>query len=276
MKVIGWIAVFGSVFWSSFALGQTRGKLFIIGGGQRPQSLIQEMINTANFRTDDYTVVLLMATTVPEESLKGIKSQISEINPNQIVGFNFTREQADNSTNAIDSVQNARLIYVVGGDQNKFMDVVRGTKLYDAMHKAYQNGATIAGTSAGAAIMSEVMITGSQRIRTDTIFSDIRLQNVITESGMGFIKTAIIDQHFIKRSRYNRLLSVLADFPDKTLIGVDESTAIIVNGNKVRVAGESLVVVAKKPKGLKQNQNGMTTIRKVKLSLFGAGDQFKI
>ena len=259
---------------SVFAYSQ-KGNLFIIGGGDRSATLVKSLVETADLKPSDYIVVLPMATSVPQESIAYISTQLSEHCKNKITSFNFTKDQANHHQSWIDSVQNARLIYITGGDQNKFMDIVKGSKLYDAMHQAYNNGATISGTSAGAAIMSQVMITGASKEKgTTDSFKEIKTDNVETAPGMGFLTSAIIDQHFIVRSRYNRLLSVLSNFPNKTLIGIDESTAIIVKGKKVTVAGESQVVVVTHPKKLQIFNKGKVAFKNASLSLYSPGEQF--
>lgn len=254
-----------------------KGSLFIIGGGARTPELLTDLIQTANPSVDDYIVILTMATSVPDESFESIRSQLSGHCKNAITGFNFNKTQANEHKEWIDSVRNAKLIYVVGGDQNKFMEVVRGSVLYDALHQAYNNGSTISGTSAGAAIMSQIMITGEEKDKKNKdSFREIRSDNVVTSPGMGFIDKAIIDQHFIQRSRYNRLISVLSDHPDKMVIGIDESTAIVVTGKKARVVGESQVVVISGPKKVKSSKEKKVSFKNARLSLFAAGDQFKI
>ena len=271
------ILLTGFIFVLSSGYGQKKGSLFIIGGGARTPELMGELIRTANPEVSDYIVILTMATSVPEESFESIRSQLSGVCKNPITNFNFSKAQANEKTIWIDSVRNAKLIYVVGGDQNKFMDVVKGSALYDALHLAYKNGATISGTSAGAAIMSQIMITGEEKDKENKdSFREIRSDNVVTSEGMGFIHRAIIDQHFIKRSRYNRLISVLADHPDKMVIGIDESTALVVTGRKVRVVGESQVVVVSKPKRLKISGKDKVSFKNARLSLFEAGDRFKL
>lgn len=260
---------------SSSIFAQAKGKLFIIGGGSRSAELVQSMLNTASLGSSDYIVILPMATSVPEESIAVISEQLNAVKKHKIVSYNFNRAQANDNQSWIDSVRHARLIYVTGGDQNKFMDVVRGTKLYDAMHAAYQSGATIAGTSAGAAIMSEVMITGEQKQDAEGVRT-VAKDNIVTSSGMGFLKTAIIDQHFIYRSRYNRMLSVLLDYPTKTLIGVDEGTAIIVHGQDVTIVGDSQVVVAEKPKNIKINKQDNVSFTNASISLYTEGERFKL
>lgn len=261
---------------TSLGYGQ-KGSLFIIGGGERSPALVKELVKTANLRSTDYIVILPMATSVPEESIALISAQLSEFCTNPVASFNFTKAQANDNQSWIDSVQHARLIYVTGGDQNKFMDIIGGSKLYEAMHSAYRNGATVSGTSAGAAIMSQIMITGAQKGDSDTgSFREIKGNSAVTSQGVGFLTSAIIDQHFIMRSRYNRLLSVLADHPDKMVIGIDESTAIIVTGKKAKVVGDSQVVVVSDPKNMHVYDKGKVAFRDARFSLFSHGQSFKL
>ncbi len=259
------------------AYSQDKGKLFIIGGGDRPPALMKELVATAELKPTDYIVILPMATSIPEESVAYFSSQLAPLCTNPITSFNFTRAQADNQRSWIDSVQNARLIYITGGDQNKFMEVVRGTALYEALHKAYRGGATISGTSAGAAVMSAIMITGEEKDKLGkNDFVTVRNNNALTEPGMGFVTSAVIDQHFIWRARYNRLLSVLGDHPDKTMIGIDESTAIIVKGKKVKVTGESQVVVISRPRKLHRFAKDKIAFTNARISLFSPGEHFTL
>ncbi|MFW6160844.1 MAG: cyanophycinase, partial [Acidobacteriota bacterium] len=102
------------------------------------------------------------------------------------------------------------------------------------------------GTSAGAAVMSELMITGNEKIpvEDDRAFVRIMADNIEVIPGLGFIKTAIIDQHFVTRKRHNRLISLVLENKDLLGIGIDESTAIIVKpGGTFEVVGEQNVIV---------------------------------
>lgn len=254
--------------------GQSKGSLFIIGGGDRSDALVNTLVKTANLKASDYIVILPMATSIPEESVEFISGQLLQHCQNPIASFNFRRAEANERQSWIDSVQHARLIYITGGDQNKFMNVVKGTKLYDALHKAYAQGATISGTSAGAAVMSAIMFTGEEKAGGS--FKEVKKNNAETAQGMGYLTDAIIDQHFIIRSRYNRLLSVLADHPDKMLIGIDEATAIIVKGKKATVAGDSQVVVVSAPKKLKVFGKDKVSFENAAFSLFSEGQSFNI
>ena len=156
---------------------------------------------------------------------------------------------------------------------------VKNSPAFTAIHKAYEKGSTIAGTSAGAAVMCEHMITGEQKLEkkyTET-FNNIRYNNLETSQGLGLVKNVIIDQHFLKRSRYNRLLTALVEFPDYMGIGIDESTAIIVSNNMIEVVGDSEVIIVKNPKKIiKKPKNNLVSIQSLEMSIYIEGQKFNI
>jgi cyanophycinase len=143
------------IFFVSFfsCTSQDSGNLFIIGGGKRPPSLVNELIKTANIEKDDFIVVLPMSSSEADTSFFYAKKQFKEQGFNNVVNFDF--KKGNISETWIDSLKKSKLIYITGGDQNKFMNIVLNTKIYSAIHIAYKKGATIAGTSAGAAVMSK-------------------------------------------------------------------------------------------------------------------------
>ncbi|HUM64816.1 MAG TPA: cyanophycinase [Chitinophagaceae bacterium] len=256
---------------------RSKGKLFIIGGGDRPPSLMQALVKTSGLSPNDYVVVLPMSSASPDRAYEYFKADLEPFCRNTIVNFNFTPERV-NDQNWLDSLQKAKLIFITGGDQDRFMKAVQNTAVYQAIHRAYQNGATIGGTSAGAAVMSEHMITGHEL--QDTVyrstFNKLRDNNIEFKQGLGLLTTAIIDQHFIVRSRYNRLLSALARFPALTCIGIDEETAIIVDGSVATVTGERQVVIMKKPEEIKALDTGLIKVKEMQFSIFTSGDSFQL
>jgi cyanophycinase len=267
------------LFSGYFMQAQTpKGKLFIIGGGDRSDNLMKQVLSVAELSKKDYIVVLPMSSEEPDSSFIFFKTQMVKLTSNPIVMLNFNKETAQNKVLA-DSLQKAKLIFISGGDQVRFMNVVQNTPIKTAIQKAYENGSTISGTSAGAAVMSEKMITGNQKLQKEYsgTFDNIRYDNLETSEGLGLLKTAIIDQHFLKRNRYNRLLSALVEFPALTGIGIDESTAIIVRNNQIEVAGESEVIVVRNPKGiLKSKKNNLISIENLQMSIYTAGQKFNI
>lgn len=118
-----------------------------------------------------------------------------------------------------------------GGDQSRLLKALAGTPALDVIVQRYKEGATIGGTSAGASVMSTVMLTG--RMQKPHNEEEVELLNIAkgmmeVSKGFGVIKGAIVDQHFMKRARYNRLVSAVLDHPQLIGIGIDEETALLV------------------------------------------------
>lgn len=253
-----------------------KGNLFIIGGGDRPDSLMQALLQTAQLTPKDYIVVLPMSSEEPDTSFYYFHEQIKTLCKNTIANLNFTK---DNATDKkwLDSLRKAKLIFITGGDQSRFMQVVLHTPIYEAIHQAYENGATISGSSAGAAVMSEFMITGNQ-LRGDTTyhatFDRLWDHNIEFSEGLGLLHSIIIDQHFIVRSRYNRLLSAIYEKRGYTGIGIDESTAIIYHNHQITVRGLRQVLVFKDMENARV-VNGLIKFSNIHLAIYTSGDRFK-
>ncbi len=272
-------SVFSLLFLYNTSYAQTpKGKLFIIGGGNRSDKLMSQLLTVSSLQKKDFIVVLPMSSEEPDSAYIYFKKQVEKLTPNPIVILNFNKETASNKV-LVDSLQKAKLIFISGGDQTRFMGVVSNTPVLKAIHQAYQNGSTISGTSAGAAVMCEHMITGNQKLepKYTATFDNIRYNNLETAEGLGLIKNVIIDQHFLKRSRYNRLLSAVVEFPTHIGIGIDESTAIIVCNKEIEIVGESEVIVIQNPVGItKALKNNNVGIKKLDMSIYYEGEKFNI
>jgi cyanophycinase len=157
------------------------------------------------------------------------------------------------------------------------MEIVANSLIEKAIRDAYKNGSTVAGTRAGASVMSASMITGNQLADTSyaETFEKIMVHNAELKPGLGLLKNEIIDQHFIVRSRYNRMFSIAADDPKMLLIGIDESTAIIVHHNMATVTGANQVVVLRRAKGLHTNED-KAGFSKLEMSIYLPGEKFSL
>jgi len=256
---------------------QNKGNLFIIGGGNRSDDLMKQMLNTSDLKAKDYIIVLPMASEIPDSGYKTLSLQLKKLDQHPIRNFNFNKHDV-NDKSWIDSLAGAKLIYILGGDQSRFMKSVLNTPIYTAIHKAYKNGSTIAGTSAGAAVMSKYMITGKQLLDTvyKETFNKLWDHNIEFSEGLGLLQNTIIDQHFLKRNRYNRLISALAAHPDLVCVGIDEGTAIIVHGHQATVAGESQVIRLANLKALHHTDKGLLKFDQAAFGIFTAGDLIDI
>ncbi len=118
------------------------------------------------------------------------------------------------------------------------MERLRELKLVSLIRLRHRQGLAIGGSSAGAAAMGRVMLTGTAR--NDAILHG----TTITAEGLGIVEGWIIDQHFQKRRRFARLLSCVLDHAPVRGIGIDEGTAVIFHGSgKIEVIGRSSAVV---------------------------------
>jgi len=253
------------------------GGLFIIGGGKRPPALVKDLIKLSNVDRTGYIVILPMSSSVPDTSAFYAKKQFTEQGITNVTAFNFIEGESPKQA-WLDSLEQAKLIYISGGDQNRFMKVVKETPIYKAIHQAHQNGATIAGTSAGAAVMSKKMITGDEYKHPEYTgeFRTIEANNIEIAEGMGFTDKIIVDQHFVWRMRMNRLISVVIENPEATAVGIDESTAIYYKNNQFTVYGKSQVIVIENQKKHKKAQNGLLGAKDMSLHVLLPGDTFSI
>lgn len=254
----------------------SKGKLFIIGGGSRPDFLVDRMIKEAGLKSGETVAIFPHASEEQDSSFYYAKQQFEKRNL-KALDCAFKKDEKL-PPYKLDSLKTAKLIYIGGGDQVRFMEIINSNpEVKNLLKSAYQNGKMIAGTSAGAAVMSEVMITGNQLKYKDyeNTFDNIEIKNVETKQGLGFIKTAVIDQHFVVRSRYNRLLSLIIENPTYKGIGIDEGTAILVKNGSAEVVGRAQVIVFKNPKQSKKLNGDKLGAKGITLDIYLNGEKFK-
>jgi cyanophycinase-like exopeptidase len=180
----GAAADFGS--WESLTMEEGAGTLFIIGGGSRPLSLMQGVVDRMASK-DDLVIVLPMASSEPDTSAYYGIRPMRELGCTNVHALNLqpgTYGEAE-----LDSVRNARAMYLCGGDQARFMQAVGGTEgpVAEAIREAYRRGAIISGSSAGAAMMSRAMITGDQKMEPEYERTYARLRPTAADSSASAI-----------------------------------------------------------------------------------------
>src|SRR5215467_13256975 len=224
-----------------------RGSLVIVGGGPRGEAITRKFISLAGGPGHARIVVLPLASSLDETGPEAVE----EFRANGVTAWslNLTRADAMRAETA-HSLDSATGIWFPGGDQTRIMAVLDGTPTAAAIRARYVAGAVVGGTSAGAAAMSTPMITGDERApggaRRDTTqsFITIARDDIVLTNGLGLLTGAIIDQHFLRRKRHNRLISVVLEHPSLLAIGIDESTALVVEpGKPWSIIGESAAIV---------------------------------
>ena len=209
---------------------------------------MQRFVDLAGGRGKALIAVVPMAS---EEAAESGKEMAEEFDSLGARGYVVLVTRAEAETDPVAARLDSRLaIWFTGGDQARLTAVIGATPTLRAIQARYRSGAVVGGTSAGAAIMSDSMITGNQTPPGDSTgyygddYPAISRHRIQILPGLGFLPTAIVDQHFIKRERHNRLISAVLEHPTLLGVGIDENTAIEVRPDGVwRVLGESAVVV---------------------------------
>ena len=173
-------------------------------------------------------------------------------------------------------LRDADAVFFTGGDQLKITSQVGDTPIFTRVHEIYEAGGIIAGTSAGASVMTETMIVAGAGDESHRIGSYLRLA-----PGFGLLPGVIVDQHFAERGRIGRLLGAVAQNPRILGLGIDEDSAILVQRGRFQVVGSGAVYVVDGSKVTFSNINEADPdmplcIYGVKLHVLNQADRFDI
>ena len=253
-----------------------RGRLFIIGGGKRPPEMMKQFVDLAGGPAAARIVVIPNASSAPETTGMEQAEQFRQLGVRSAEYLLFSREEAMGAAHRLDS---ATGIFFSGGDQSRLTRDLLHTPVHRKLLELYARGAVIGGTSAGAAVMSKVMITGDELLNPDSTnaFSTLKKGNVVTAEGFGFLSTMIVDQHFVRRKRHNRLISLVLENPSLIGVGIDEATAVVIQPDSMFiVTGDGQVVVfdARGASSIHVDRNGNLSAAGVAMHLLSGGDRF--
>lgn len=249
----------------------SKGHLVIIGGGNRPLKIMQKFVELCGAQKAKIAIIPT-ASSFYEESGAKYEQEFQELGAEKATSFNIiSKAEADNDS-VLQALAEYSGYFFGGGDQNRLMEYFLGSKALKLFHDQYQAGATFGGTSAGAAIMSSIMITGEGN--WEVAIRD----SVQTSPGFGFIDQVIIDQHFFRRKRFNRLLNAVIQTQSNG-IGIDESTALWIKpDNECEVLGQSIIIVLgkKKARFAANDSSNLLTVQGMEISVYKEKDRFRL
>ena len=256
-----------------------KGHLFIVGGGNQPQYMINKFISLAG-GPDAKIVIIPMAGSDPLESALYKRYDFERSGVKNVEFVICDKQSADADSN-LAVLDGAKAVYFTGGDQSLLTKALLGTKMLQKIRKIYADGGLIGGTSAGAAVMSKLMITGNELKNTDSSRAYIKIQkdNIEVVEGFGFVTSAIIDQHAVRRKRQNRLISLVLENPSLVGFAIDESTALIVYPDDIfEVIGEYTVVVydAVEATDIMTDKNDNLAAQNIRMHILHSGDRFNM
>jgi cyanophycinase len=226
------------------------GALVIVGGGRIPDSVRDRFMDLAGGKATKLVIIPTASSSADREGeQEGYLQPWRRFSPASLTLLHTrSRAKADEAA-FVQPIARATAVWIDGGDQVNLIKSYRGTAVERELKSLLERGGVIGGTSAGAAVMSDVMIEGGNP-----------KPNV--GRGFGFLANAVVDQHFLRRNRMNRLLAVLTERPHLIGIGVDEGTAFVVQGDQWSVIGRSYVLACEVDK------NG----KPPRFAVFGDGD----
>lgn len=215
--------------------GYKNGSLIVIGGGNVTDDIMKEFKHLAG--GESAKIIVIPTANVLDNKIDtlSLKSYFEKYGFTNITILHTSNPSEANKNAFIQPIKEATGIFFMGGRQWRIADGFLNTKAHDEMFKLLDRGGVIAGSSAGATIQ------GSYLARGDSKNNQIMMGD--HEQGLGFISNIAIDQHVIARNRQFDMFTVLKNKPELLGIGIDESTAIVVNGDIFKVIGKSYVII---------------------------------
>ncbi|MFQ5717945.1 MAG: cyanophycinase [Acidobacteriota bacterium] len=217
-------------------VGPAHGHLVIVGGGMRSPEILKRFMELAGGPGAPIVVV----PTALEGDLDDRVEEFAR--PFHDAGFRDVsvlhtrdRERAD-TVEFVAPIDRARGVWFGGGRQWRLVDAYAGTSTEEAFHAVLDRGGVIGGSSAGATIQGSYLVRGAPEGNTIMMAPG-------HEAGFGFLHGVAIDQHVIARDRQDDLLPVIEAHPELLGLGIDEDTALVVDGDRAEVIGSSRVLV---------------------------------
>jgi cyanophycinase len=214
------------------------GTLIIIGGAEKKDPERKILKEVARQADGGKLVVVTVATEDPEEVWEEYRKIFKEIGVTKIAHLDVRIREEATSQDRVKILNGAKVVFFTGGDQLKITSQLGDSAVYQTVEKIFQEGGTVAGTSAGASVMSETMLVAGDAEQSHQIGKMLAMA-----PGLGLIQSVVVDQHFAERGRLSRLLGAIAQNPRHMGMGIDENTAVVVRGQEMEVLGQGAVYV---------------------------------
>ena len=224
----------------------TQGPVMPIGGAEETEpggEILERFVELAGGKRARIAIVPT-ASDDPQRSGEGYATLFRDMGAKEADWLRVERRQDANAEPALDLLRMATGIYITGGDQARLVELLVGTLVMECIRTRNADGVIVAGTSAGASILSALMMAGGTGVGGDSNGSAARKGMVDVVAGFGLVQDIIIDQHFSQRGRLGRLLSVFAGTPGLIGIGLDEDTAALIDREgTLEALGSNMVTV---------------------------------
>jgi len=213
------------------------GKLIIIGGAEDKTGRGQIIEHVVDNAGSGCLTVVTAASSIPDEMWDVYNKLFRKLGIKNLAHLHVEQPADAHRPEVLATLEGSTAVFFTGGDQLKITTKLGGTPVAAKIKDIYFNGGLLAGTSAGASVMGETMLVGGENTESH------KVGNWMMAPGLRFVKNMLIDQHFAQRGRIGRLLGAVALNPGVLGIGIDENTAIVVQGHMFSVLGENAVYV---------------------------------
>jgi cyanophycinase len=244
-----------------------KGKLLIIGGAEdkvgEPPDIIEQSKEFTRYEilrellphsSNKKIEIVTTGSEVQEEVKKTYQKVFHELGYGNVDFIPIKQRAETTKKDYLTRAEEAGAVFFTGGDQFRLSTILGGTVFFDIIKARYYKDSEfiVAGTSAGAMVMSSVMIMAGG------LTEALIYRNLSTSSGLGLLPSCIIDTHFIKRGRFGRLAHAIIMNPEQLGVGLGEDTALIIkNGSHAECRGSGMVVIID---GRNINQTNITNV----------------
>ena len=216
-------------------VGPSNGSLVIVGGAMSDTGIMEHFLDLAG--GPDASIVVIPTAGGDDEYdqfYQGLNSW-RDVGATHLTVLH-TKDRAEANSDAfVKAIREANGVWFPGGRQWRLADSYLGTKTEEELWNLLERGGVIGGSSAGATIQGSYLARGDTR--TNTIMMGDH------EEGFGFLRNTAIDQHVLRRNRQFDLIEIIRARPELLGIGIDENTAIVVQGDEFEVIGQSYVLI---------------------------------
>ncbi|HSF18421.1 MAG TPA: cyanophycinase [Vicinamibacteria bacterium] len=230
-----WLALLPlSPLWAQ-EIGPKNGALVIVGGAMEDEGIARRFIDLAGGPEAPIVVIPTAGEGEEYDQYYSGARRWRELGVENITVLHTRDRNVANSDDFVRPIREARGVWFSGGRQWRLADAYLDTRTELELHGVLERGGVIGGTSAGATIQGSYLVRGDTK--TNTIMMGDHVE------GFAFLKNVAIDQHLLVRNRHFDLIPVIEKFPELLGIGIDEDTAIVVEGDSFEVIGQSLVAI---------------------------------
>ena len=213
------------------------GPLIIIGGGEDKEGERVILRAVARHLNGGKLVLATVASHQPEGYFEAYQTAFADLGISDLVELYVADRAETLDPEKLSLFDGAAGVFFSGGDQLRISSQVGDTPIEQRVREIHQAGGLIAGTSAGASMMSETMLVKG------TSGESHKIGDLHMAPGLGLVRDVIIDQHFAERGRFGRLFGAVAHNPRELGIGIDEDTALVLRDSRFEVIGSGCVYV---------------------------------